>query len=242
MLERAWRAEQEPDHAFDAPYNLCVPRSACTSCGHILRVWENIPVFSYLALRGRCGACRTSISIRYVLVELVTAAFVGLAVWHFGLTARAFWASALSAALVALACIDAETGLLPDVLTIPLLWAGLAANFGGAFASLRGAVLGAMVGYGFLWIVCFLFKTLTGREGLGHGDLKLFAALGAWFGVAAMSQVFLLSFIASGAFGAFVVVRHGKTCSDFLPFGPFIALAGVTTLFCGAPLNAWPVV
>jgi len=240
MLERGWRAQcaelagEAP--ADEPPYNLVVPRSACPACGHRVSALENIPVVSWLALRGRCKGCGTAISARYPIVELLGAALAMLAVWHFGPTAKALAACALLWTLVALTFIDADTQLLPDDLTLPLLWAGLAVNVGGLFVPLAEAVVGAIAGYLVLWGVYWLFKLIRGKEGMGYGDFKLLAALGAWLGWKALPGIVLLSSVAGAVIGIALMIVHRRDGGTPLPFGPYLAIAGAIALFLGEPL------
>lgn len=215
-------------------YNLMVPRSACPKCGHQIAPWENIPVISYLFLRGRCKACKTPIGIRYPLVELVTAALSALAMWHFGPTAQALAAIVMIWSLVALFMIDADTQLLPDQITLPLLWLGLLLNLQGLFAPLADAVIGAAAGYLLLWSVYWLYKLVRGREGMGHGDFKLMAALGAWFGWQALPALILMSSVVGAVLGGAMLVFRRKSSDTTFPFGPYIVGAGLIVLFFGA--------
>jgi len=243
MLERAWRLEiseatGEPARADSLParFNLCLPRSACPHCGHVLRAYENIPLISYVLQRGRCSACRAPIGMRYPLIELASAALAAGALAAFGPTGTGLAAFGLTAALLAMSAIDAETRLLPDTLTLPLLWAGLIVNFGDTFASLHAAVAGAIAGYVFLWCVYWLFRFARGVEGMGYGDFKLLAALGAWLGWAALPQVVLIAAI-TGAIAGLAAMWSGRLRFDEpLPFGPFLALGGVVTLFTGTSI------
>ena len=252
MLERAWRAEvNEANEASDADeaddrrasddglparYNLWVPRSGCPHCGHALRAWENIPVLSYLLLRGRCSACRAPIGFRYPLIELASAAFAALSVFTFGPTGTALAAFALCATLLATSAIDIDTRLLPDSLTQPLLWVGLIVNFSDTFVNLRTAVAGAIAGYIFLWCIYWLFRLVRGIEGMGYGDFKLLAALGAWLGWTALPQIVLISAV-TGAIVGLAATGFGRMrFEEPLPFGPFLAAGGVLTLFVGTPL------
>lgn len=243
MLERAWRAEiseatgqPADDDGLPPRYNICVPRSACPHCGHILRIHENIPVVSYLLLRGRCSVCRKPIGIRYPFVELASAALAALSLFAFGATGTAFAAFALCAALLAMSMIDIETHLLPDSLTQPLLWAGLAVNLSGTFASLHAAVIGAIVGYGVLWCIYWLFRFVRGIEGMGYGDFKLLAALGAWLGWTALPQIVLISAVTGAIVGLVAAWLGRMRFEEPLPFGPFLAASGILTLFVGSPL------
>jgi leader peptidase (prepilin peptidase) / N-methyltransferase len=246
MLERAWKAENavdnEDDAHKDAPparYNLAVPRSACPHCGHVLRAWENIPVVSYVLLRGRCAKCNTRVSARYPLTELVTALFASLSLFAFGPTLIALAAFGLCAALLAASLIDFDTRYLPDMLTLPLLWAGLIVNLGDtAFVPLHEAVVGAIAGYLFLWCVYWLFRLVRGVEGMGYGDFKLLGALVAWLGWQALPQVVLVSAVAGAIFGLAATGIGKMRFEEPLPFGPFLAAGGVITLFFGTPLYA----
>ncbi len=216
-------------------YNLVLPRSACPSCGHQIKAVENIPVVSWLALRGRCSACKTSISWRYPAVELVTGLLTGACFWHFGPTWVAVASAVLLWFLVAGTMIDADTQLLPDAITQPLLWLGLGVNLFSMFAHLHDAVIGAMAGYLFLWSIYWAYKLLRGREGMGYGDFKLMAALGAWFGWQALPLLVLLSSVVGLVFGLFRMARGISSETPF-SFGPFIAGAGVIALLAGPQL------
>ncbi|WP_414450401.1 A24 family peptidase [Burkholderia sp. 22PA0099] len=243
MMERAWKAElaeatgNDPAHDDGLPprYNLWAPRSACPHCGHVLRAWENVPVFSYLALRGRCARCRAPISLRYPLVELGSGLLAAASLYAFGPAPAALAAFGLCATLLAMSLIDMKTGYLPDSMTLPLLWAGLIVNLSGNFVDLREAVIGAIAGYLFLWCVFWLFKLLRGIEGIGYGDLKLLAALGAWLGWVALPQVLLIAALSGAAVGLVAMWRGRMRYEEPLPFGPFLALGGIVTLLHGTP-------
>ena len=243
MLERAWREEvndaiEQPPESDGLParYNLWLPRSACPHCGHVLRSWENIPVLSYLLLRGRCSACKAHVSARYPLLEIASAACAAGALVVFGPGAMALAAFGLCAALLAMSAIDIDTHLLPDSLTLPLLWAGLIVNFDGMFANLHDAVAGAIAGYLVLWMVHWLFKLVRGVEGMGYGDFKLLAALGAWLGWAALPQIVLIAAVSGAIVGLAATWRGRMRFGEPLPFGPFLAAGGALTLFLGTPL------
>lgn len=243
MMERQWAREcaemQAPDGA-DAPatpetrYNLMVPRSACPHCGHAIRWFENIPVLSYAALRGRCSACKAPISARYPGVELFTGLLFAWCGWQWGASVQALLWCGFAAAIVALAAIDWDTTLLPDDITLPLLWAGLC---GSALAwtgvPLRDAVWGAVGGYLSLWLVYWAFKLLTGKEGMGYGDFKLFAALGAWFGWQALVPIILMSSVIGAVVGIAIKLFGQLREGGYVPFGPFLALAGLTAMIFG---------
>ena len=240
MLEREWaqqaaelRGEQA---AHDDRYNLVVPGSHCPSCGHRIGPLENIPLLSWLLQRGKCTACGTAIPLRYPVVELATGALSAIAIWRFGATAEGLGALVLTGFLIALAFIDFDTQLLPDNMTLPLLWLGLLFNLGGVFAPLPAAVIGAVAGYLALWTIYWLFRLATGKEGMGYGDFKLLAALGAWFGWMALPAVILLASVVGAAVGIalMVLVRHGRNVP--IPFGPYLAGAGLLALYFREPL------
>ncbi|MEO5863171.1 MAG: A24 family peptidase [Burkholderiales bacterium] len=246
MMEREWR-EQCAEFAAtqggevarsenQSKYNLVAPRSACPSCGHRISAIENVPVFSYLALRGRCRSCGAKISPRYPVVEAITGLLSGLIAWHFGFGLAGISALILVWALIALTFIDADTQLLPDGITLPLIWLGLIVNMDDTFTDLRSAVLGAIFGYLALWSVYWAFKLLTKKEGMGYGDFKLLAALGAWLGWQVLPLVILLSSVVGAVVGIALIVlaRMGRNIP--LPFGPYLAMAGLIALLWGRPI------
>ena len=241
MMERDWAAQcaELKGEAAPAvePLSLARPRSRCPHCGHQITALENIPVISWLVLRGRCKACAAPISLRYPLIEALTALLFGLAAWHFGFTAAGLGALVLIAALLALTAIDFDTQLLPDDITLPLLWVGLALNAFNVFTDLKSAVIGAMVGYLSLWSVYWLFKMFTGKEGMGYGDFKLLAALGAWLGWQMLPLTILLSSLVGAVVGISMMAfaRHGRNVP--IPFGPYLAAAGLIALVWGKPLT-----
>src|SRR5436190_605690 len=244
MLERGWRdqcAELAGNPPAEEPaYNLWVPRSQCPACARPIRAIENVPVVSYMMLRGRCAGCKTSISPRYPLVEVLSSALAVCAVLRFGATPAALAACVLVWMLIALTFIDFDTQLLPDNLTLPLLWAGLLANVLGAVpsVSLRDAVIGAIAGYLVLWAVYWLFKLIRGKEGMGYGDSKLLAALGAWLGWKTLPLIVALSSLVGAAIGIGLVVFKGRDHQIPLAFGPYLAIAGAIALFFGRSLVA----
>jgi len=235
MMTQAWRQEccefLEQPIPSDAQLNLAFPGSHCPSCGEALKPWHNIPLVSYAVLGGKCAHCRTPISLRYPLVEAVTAILWVAAAVSFGPTAMLLGALLLIAALITLTSIDLDTQLLPDSITLPLLWIGLLFNIGGAFVSLEQAVIGAMAGYLILWSVYWLFKITTGKEGMGYGDFKLLAALGAWFGWQALPLIIILSSFVGAAVGIFLMVVKQRGRDEPIPFGPYLAGAGLLCLF-----------
>jgi leader peptidase (prepilin peptidase)/N-methyltransferase len=241
MMERDWRSQcaelaGAPAPTFE-PLSLVSPRSRCPDCGRPVAAQENIPLLSYLLLKGRCKGCGKPISLRYPLVEAVTGLLFGLAAWRFGLSLAGAGAMLFVAAMVALTCIDFDTQLLPDDITLPLLWAGLLVNLSGTFTSLTSAVAGAAAGYLALWSVYWLFKLATGKEGMGYGDFKLLAAIGAWLGWQLLPLVILLSSLVGAVVGIALIVlaRHGRNVP--IPFGPYLAAAGVIALFWGNQIN-----
>ncbi|HEY1326218.1 MAG TPA: A24 family peptidase [Casimicrobiaceae bacterium] len=240
MLERGWRAQCAElaggTPAAEPAYNLVVPRSACPSCGHRIAAHENVPVVSWLALRGKCSACGARISARYPVVELIGGLLAAYAVWRFGLTWKALAACVLLWTLVALTVIDLDTQLLPDDLTLPLLWAGLVANLFGLFVPLQTAVIGAVAGYLSLWLIYWIFRLVRGKEGMGYGDFKLLAALGAWLGWSMLPIIVLLSSVVGAAIGLTLIVFKGRDHNVPLAFGPYLAIAGAIALFFGPQL------
>jgi leader peptidase (prepilin peptidase) / N-methyltransferase len=239
MMERQWAAEcaeltGKPPEQETAELNLVRPRSRCRQCGHMIRWYENVPVLSYLVLRGKCSACATPIGLRYPAVELATAALFFFSVWHWGATPAGVAWCGFSAALLALALIDWDTTLLPDDITLPLLWAGL------IVAALRWtglpptqALWGAVAGYVSLWLIYKAFKLATGKEGMGYGDFKLFAALGAWFGWQALVPIILMASVIGAVVGIAMKLSSGLREGGYVPFGPFLAGAGLAAMIFG---------
>lgn len=242
MMERDWQlqaAELRGETPPPAPrYNLAVPRSACPACGHRISAWENIPVVSWLALRGKCSACKARIAVRYPVVEIIAGLLAAYAIWRFGLTVKGVAACGLLWSLVALTGIDVDTQLLPDQITMPLLWAGLLVNMWDVFVPLRTAVIGAAAGYLSLWSVYWLFKLIRGKEGMGYGDFKLLAALGAWLGWQMLPLIVLLSSVVGALIGIALIVVKGRDHNVPLAFGPYLAIAGAIALFWGPALVA----
>jgi leader peptidase (prepilin peptidase)/N-methyltransferase len=217
-------------------YNLVTPRSTCPSCGHPITALENIPVVSYLALRGKCSACRQRISPRYPIIEAFTGVLSGYAAWRFGFGMAALGALLFIWATIALAFIDLDTFYLPDDITLPLLWCGLLFNLWGVFADLPSAVIGAAAGYLTLWAVFWAFKLATGKEGMGYGDFKLLAAIGAWLGWKVLPLVVVLSSFVGAVVGVLLIVLARRGRNVPIPFGPYLAAAGVIALFEGDAL------
>ncbi len=241
MMERDWAAQCAELKGEAAPaleaLSLARPRSRCPQCGHPITAMENIPVISWLLLRGRCKACAAPISLRYPLVEALTGLLFAFAARHFGFNAAGIGALVFIAALVALTAIDFDTQLLPDDITLPLLWLGLGLNAFGVYTDLKSAVIGAMAGYLSLWAVYWGFKLATGKEGMGYGDFKLLAALGAWLGWQMLPLAILLSSFVGAVVGVALMVfaRHGRNVP--IPFGPYLAVAGAIALVWGKPLT-----
>ena len=251
MLERSWDGQaadllddrDQPDvakklrDAHTQRYNLITPASTCPHCTHKIRAWENIPILSYMFLRGRCSSCRAPISLRYPIVEAISGILAAYAGWRFGFTLTLAGVLLFVWALVALTAIDIDTQLLPDDITLPLLWLGLLINLGNGLVPLSSAVLGAVGGYLALWSVFWLFKFATGKEGMGYGDFKLLAAIGAWLGWKMLPAVILLSSLVGAIVGICLIVftRHGRNTP--IPFGPYLAAAGLLALFWGETIN-----
>ena len=240
MMEQSWR--QECCELLDQPppeephLTLSHPGSQCPGCGTPIKPWQNIPVISWLALRGQCAQCGMGISARYPFVELVTGLLSGLAAWQFGFGPEAVSALVLIWVLIALTGIDMDTQLLPDSMTLPLLWLGLGVNLFAVWTPISSAVMGAMLGYGSLWSVYWLFKLVTGKEGMGYGDFKLLGALGAWFGWQAVPLMILLSSFVGAALGIGILIARRQGRDTPMPFGPYLAGAGLLTLFFGDTL------
>ena len=240
MMEQGWQRDccevLDQPAPVQEPISLSHPGSHCPGCGVAIKPWQNIPVISWLVLRGRCAQCGMGISVRYPAVELITGVLSGLVAWQFGFGIEALSALALIWMLVALTGIDIDTQLLPDSITLPLLWLGLAVNLFAVWTPLSSAVIGAMLGYGSLWSVYWLFKLVTGKEGMGYGDFKLLGALGAWFGWQAVPLMILLSSFVGAALGIAILLSKRQGRDTPMPFGPYLAGAGLLTLFFGDTL------
>jgi leader peptidase (prepilin peptidase) / N-methyltransferase len=238
MMERQWAGECAQMSGTNMPraepFNLLVPRSRCQQCGHQIRWHENIPVLSYLFLRGKCSACGTPISLRYPAVEVMTGALFAWCLWRWGITAPGLAWCAFSATLVALTLIDWDTTLLPDDMTLPLLWAGLVVSaLQWNTVPLPAALWGVIGGYLSLWLIYWLFKLVTGKEGMGYGDFKLFAALGAWFGWQALVPMILMASVIGAIVGLAMKFTRSLREGGYVPFGPFLAAAGLTAMLFG---------
>ena len=243
MLEIEWQQQAreilEPDreHAPPATYNLILPHSHCPKCNTEIKPWQNIPVISYLLLRGRCGNCKEPISLRYPAIELLTAGFSMLVAWQMGFGLATAGMLVLTWALVCLSMIDADTQLLPDIIVLPLLWLGLILNSFGVYTDLNTALWGAVAGYLSLWSVYWLFKLVTGKEGMGYGDFKLLAMLGAWGGWQVLPLTILLSSLVGAILGLIILKARGANNSTPLPFGPYLAIAGWIALIWGETIT-----
>lgn len=246
MMEREWK--QQCELLLDTnsastpaentqPFNLMVPRSRCPHCSHAITALQNIPVISYLVLRGKCAGCKAAISPRYPIIELVTGLLSVAVVAHLGLTTAALLGLVFTWCLITLTMIDADTQLLPDDITLPLLWMGLIANSFGVFTTLENALWGAIAGYMVLWSIFWLFKLLTGKEGMGYGDFKLLAALGAWMGWQVLPQIIILSSLVGAVVGIalMLIKKRGKEVP--IPFGPYLAVAGWIAFVWGDAIN-----
>jgi len=237
MLERQWReelAELNAQETAPAPrYNLVLPRSQCPGCGHPITALENIPLVSYLVLGGKCAACKTAISPRYPVVEALTGAVSGYIAWRYGVSWHTLAALVFVWAMIALAFIDLDTFYLPDDITLPLVWAGLIVNMGGVFVDLESAVIGAVAGYLALWAVFWSYKLVTGKDGMGYGDFKLFALLGAWLGWQILPLILLLASLVGAIVGLSFIWLKGRDRRLPIPFGPFLCAAGWLAMLWG---------
>jgi leader peptidase (prepilin peptidase)/N-methyltransferase len=243
MMEREWKSEcrlilelaEEPQD--DQPFNLAYPASRCPSCNAAIKPWQNIPVLSYLLLKGRCHNCQSKISARYPIIEAVTGLLSGVTIWHFGASIEGLAALFFTWTLISLTMIDADHKLLPDQLTLPLLWLGILLNTAGTFASLEDAVWGAIAGYLSLWSVYWVFKLLTGKEGMGFGDFKLLAALGAWMGWQALPLIIILSSLVGAVVGIIILAISKQGRNTAIPFGPYLAAAGWIAFLWGEQIT-----
>ena len=244
MLEKEWHSqcqqllypEKEPIENGKR-FNLLLPASSCPKCGHKIRAWENIPVISYLLLRGKCAGCGTSISPRYPIIELICGIITAIAAWHFGFGWQALAAMVLGWALIVLTMIDFDHQLLPDNITQPLLWLGLLLSLATVFVDIQTSLIGAAAGYLALWSVYWLFKLVTGKEGMGYGDFKLLAVLGAWMGWQMLPVIILLSSIVGAVVGITLILLRGRDRNIPIPFGPYLAAAGWLALIWGNEIN-----
>lgn len=243
MMERDWQREARvaldlPEGEPQPTYNLVLPNSHCPHCGHEIKAWENIPVVSYLALRGKCSSCKAPISKRYPLIELACGVLSAFIAWHYGFGWQAGAMLLLGWGLLAMSMIDVDHQLLPDALVLPLLWLGLIVNYFGLFTSLGDALWGAVFGYLSLWSVYWLFKLITGKEGMGFGDFKLLAMIGAWGGWQVLPLTILLSSLVGAVLGIIILRLRKAQTSTPIPFGPYLAIAGWIALLWGDQITA----
>jgi leader peptidase (prepilin peptidase)/N-methyltransferase len=240
MMQREWQNNclelQGQPIADLKQYSLVKPRSACPLCGHMMSALENIPVISYVILKGQCRTCKAPINPRYPLVEALTGILFGFITWKFGFTTNALFAAIFTSALIALTFIDFDTQLLPDDITLPLLWIGLVFNLNTGFTDIKSAIMGAVTGYLALWFIYWLFKFVTGKEGMGYGDFKLLAAIGAWFGWQLLPAVILLSSLLGAVVGVGLIFLTKRGREIPMPFGPFLAIGGFAALFFGTQI------
>jgi leader peptidase (prepilin peptidase)/N-methyltransferase len=252
MMQTAWRDQciefltadantdaetlQTKDHT-EKPFNLMVPRSACPQCGHQITAMENIPVISYLWLKGRCSNCKAPISKRYPAIEVLTAMLSVVVAWHFGVNWQCLGALFFTWALIAASLIDFDHKLLPDDITLPFLWIGVFTNLFGLYTDITSSIVGAIAGYLVLWSVYWLFKLLTGKEGMGYGDFKLLAMLGAWMGWQALPGIVLLSSLVGAIIGISLILLRGRDRNIPIPFGPYLAIAGWIYFLWGRQIN-----
>ncbi|WP_076416730.1 A24 family peptidase [Shewanella sp. UCD-KL12] len=228
-----------PIDSYPERYNLVVPGSACPKCKADIKPWHNLPIIGWLMLKGKCASCSTSISARYPIIELMTALMVSFVAMHFGPSWEFVFATTLTFALVALTGIDLDEMLLPDQITLPLLWLGLLINLNSTFTTPSDALIGAAAGYMSLWSVFWAFKLLTGKEGMGYGDFKLLAVFGAWFGWQFLPLIILLSSLLGAIVGIALIISKKLDGGNPIPFGPYIALAGWIAMIWGSDINAW---
>lgn len=243
MLMRDWRMQARevldlPEQADAEPFNLILPNSSCPHCGHEIKPWENIPLVSWLVLRGKCSGCKEAISIRYPLVELACGLFSAVIAWQFGVSWEALAMLVLTWGLLSMSLIDADHQILPDVLVLPLLWLGLILNSLGFFTSLSDALWGAVIGYMSLWSIFWLFKLITGKEGMGYGDFKLLALIGAWGGWQVLPLTILLSSVLGAVIGIIILRLQRNGYNKPIPFGPYLAAAGWLALIWGEQITS----
>ncbi len=244
MLERDWRRQchefldiAHPEQDDQKKIGLAAPASTCPHCGHSIRAWENIPIISYILLRGRCSSCKTPISLQYPAIEAVTAIMSVMVAWRFGVSLETAGGLLFTWALIALTMIDVHKQLLPDNITLPLLWLGLVFALFETYASLQDCVIGAMAGYLVLWTVFQIFRLVTGKEGMGFGDFKLLAAMGAWMGWSLLPQIVLISSVTGAVVGSIMLVTGKARSQQPIPFGPYLAFAGWIALLWGHEIN-----
>lgn len=245
MMEREWRLQCQslfgiPGDSNDKPeeqFNLVSPRSRCPHCHELITAIYNIPVISYLFLMGKCRHCKSKISSRYPVIELLTGILTGFVAWHFGYSPQTFFALIFTWSLICLSMIDFDHHLLPDDITLPVMWLGLACNIFNMFASIHSSLIGAIVGYGILWIIFISFKLITGKDGMGYGDFKLLAMLGAWLGWELLPLIILLSSMLGAVVGVTLIITGRQGRDKPIPFGPYLAIAGWIALVWGREIT-----
>ena len=240
MIEEEWRKEccnlfelNPSNTKQNGQFNLVRPCSHCPFCKHKIKIIENVPLLSYLYLRGRCSSCKKKISLRYPIVELISALSACIVAYYFGVSLQAFFAICLTWAIIVLSAIDLDTRYLPDDITLPLLWLGIIINFFNIFTDINSSILGAVFGYGILWIVYFLFKLITGKIGMGHGDFKLLAVFGAWFGWQNLTPIIILSSITAILVATLLIINKSYDKNKGIPFGPYLGFAGWISMLLG---------
>lgn len=243
MLHNEWHREcrklleiNDAESSTEESYNLVLPRSRCPHCAHKITALENIPILSYVLLAGKCSACKAAISLRYPVIEFLSAAIAILIAWRFGYSVQTLLAIILSWSLLVLTMIDIDEQLLPDDITLPLLWLGLFVNMFSVFTDIYSSLIGAMLGYGIFWSVYMMFKLVTGKEGMGYGDFKLLAMLGAWLGWQMIPLIIVLSSVCGAIIGVGLIVFRAHDKNKPIPFGPYLALAGWIALIWGGQL------
>ena len=243
MMQRDWHEQccelldiKNEDVTKQEKFNLTLPRSTCPACKHKITALENIPVISYLFLKGRCSSCKVKISPQYPIIEIVTGLMTAYVAWHFGFSLQTLCAVFFTWALISLSMIDLEHSLLPDDITLPFMWLGLACNIFGVFTDIYSSLIGAILGYSILWIIFISFKAATGKEGMGYGDFKLLALLGAWLGWQYLPLIILLSSITATVIGISMIIFKGRDKAAAFPFGPYLAIAGWIALIWGDQL------
>ena len=244
MMDTGWKKECkeyleiEDTEGNDEPFNLMVPLSRCPSCSSAIKPYQNIPVISYLLLKGKCSECKTHISLRYPLIEAFTGISSAIVAWHFGYTVEMLFALLLTWSLIALSFIDIDHQLLPDSITLPMLWLGLFLSLFSIYTDTHSSIIGAIAGYLSLWIVFQLFKLATGKEGMGYGDFKLLSLFGAWLGWQYLTLIILLSSLVGAVIGICMIFFTQKDRSTPIPFGPYLAMAGWLALLWGDQINS----
>jgi leader peptidase (prepilin peptidase)/N-methyltransferase len=242
MMEQAWKNELEElqGKASSHPtYNLLTPQSSCPACNNTIRFYENIPIISYLALKGKCSYCAHPISLRYPAIELLSGLLTGYIAWQFGWSIYTIAASIFALSMLTLTCIDLETQLLPDNITLPLIWLGLIFNIHHEFTAIESAVMGAILGYLVLWGVYWIFKLITHKEGMGYGDFKMLAAIGAWLGIEALPLVIVIASFTASIVGITLILLKKQNRASTIPFGPYLALSAMILLFNTSTLTRW---